>query len=101
MTQAAGILRGEQEVLREEIYHIRHTKDKYTDSDKVSVKAESLPRLLKYFATKFISCVYTSHRLFKLGAIPDPHRLVVLKQYVPFVRERPLKCVSKIQFSPS
>lgn len=34
-------LRAEQITFREELFHIRHTKDKYTDSDKVSFGVSS------------------------------------------------------------
>ena len=36
LTKTAEPLRAEHTTIREELYHIRHTTDKYTDSDKVS-----------------------------------------------------------------
>lgn len=36
VSQAVGPLQAEHTTLREELFHIRHTKNKYTDSDKVS-----------------------------------------------------------------
>lgn len=36
VSQAVGPLRAEHTTLREELFHIRHTKNKYTDSDKAS-----------------------------------------------------------------
>lgn len=36
VAEATEPLREEHRVLREELFHIRHTTDKYTDSDKAS-----------------------------------------------------------------
>lgn len=36
LAKATEPLRAEHLTLREELFHIRHTKDKYTDSDKAS-----------------------------------------------------------------